>query len=199
MPDTVSVPPTVKLDVPPAVSVAVAADALVVKARFVAPEVTLPPVVVMLNERLASPATVNESAELVEPGAKVTSLPTEPTPAAVTVTVPPVPVVKRPKLSAAPLGCVNTIGATIVADAVPVAEEVLPEPAKAGVPEAMAMPKTTDEARMIFFTFVLLITIAPQRPGLGADKLFPASGGAPFGVLIRSNAKEIWLTNGFSK
>lgn len=63
---------------------------------------------------------------------KVTSLPTEPLPEADTVTVPPVPRVKRPKLSLALAGWVSTIGAMIVAVAVPVAVDWLPDPAKAG-------------------------------------------------------------------
>ena len=61
---------------------------------------------------------------------------------------------------------VSTIGETIVAVAVPVAVEVLPEAAKAGEAET----RTIAEARMIFFTCVLLKCGAPQRPGLGAGK-----------------------------
>jgi hypothetical protein len=70
---------------------------------------------------------------------KVTSLPTEPAPAAVTVTVPPVPRVKRPKLRLALAGWVSTIGATTVAVAVPVAVDWLPDPARAGLEMASAM------------------------------------------------------------
>lgn len=128
---TVSVPPTENPAVPAAVVVPVAAEAVVVKAIVAAPFTTLPPVVAIENERLASPATVNASAELVEPGTKPTSPVTEPTPADETMTVPPVPVVNLPNASTAAGVCVSTIGDTTVAVAEPVAVEVLPEAANA--------------------------------------------------------------------
>ena len=67
------------------------------------------------------------------------------------MTEPPVPVVKRPKPRAAPEVWVSTMGSTMVAVALPVAVEVLPEAAKAGEAETRAMA----EARMIFFTCML--------------------------------------------
>lgn len=122
------------------------AEAVVVK--FIVPgPVTDPPVVVMANERLASPVTEKASALLVEPGTKPTSLVTDAEPAASTDTVPPVPTVNLPKLKTAALSWVTTSGDTIVADATPVAVEVLPEAAKADVDETA----TTRVARMIFF------------------------------------------------
>ena len=148
-------PPTVKLAAPAVLSDKVDAEGAVVNAMLVAPDVTLPPVVVIENERLASPATVNESAELTEPGTSVTSPVTEPTPVDETTTVPPRPVVKRPKPSAAVVGWVMVIGETITAVAVPVAVAVLPGAAKAGVAATNAMA----EARMILFMRML-----PRRP-----------------------------------
>ena len=68
-------------------------------------------------------------------------------PAAVTTTEPPAPVVKVPKPSAALGVCVSVIGETMVAVAVPVAVEVLPGAANAGEAKDMAMA----EARISFF------------------------------------------------
>ena len=86
----------------------------------------LPVEVVMLNERVPSPTTAKESAALVLPFTVPTSPVTEPAPAAVTTTVPPVPAVKVPKFSAAEAVCVIFKGATTVALAAPVAVAVLP-------------------------------------------------------------------------
>jgi hypothetical protein len=137
----------------------VAAEGVVVNAIEVLLKETVPEVVVIENARLASPATVNASAEVVEPGTKPTLPPTEPTPAAVTLTVPPVPVVNLPKPSAAPLVCVSVIGATTVAVAEPAVVAEVPA-ANAGVAERMAMA----EAMMIFFTCMLPVRYAATCP-----------------------------------
>ena len=49
---------------------------------------------------------------------------TEPAPAAVTTTVPPLPTVNLPKLSADPVVCVSTIGATMSAATAPLVVQV---------------------------------------------------------------------------
>jgi len=100
----------------------------------------------MLKSRLASPVTVKVSSELVEVGTNVTSPVTEPTPAVVTTTVPPVvPGTIVPK-SSAPPSCTIEIGATITAVATPWAVSVSPGAAAAGI--AKAAPKA---ARTNFF------------------------------------------------
>lgn len=149
VPETVSVPPTVKLAVPAVPKVAAEADGDVVKLMLALPDVTVPPVVTIEKDRPPSPATVKASAELVEPGTRPTSPPTLAAPAALTVTDPPVPVVNLPKLSAAPEVCVSTTGDTTTAVADPFAVEVLPDAANA-VPGSAA---ATTAAKRIFFMF----------------------------------------------
>ena len=112
---TVSVPPTVKLAVPPLPMARVAAEGAVVNGIEPPPKVILPPVVAMENERVASPATVKLSAALIEPVTKPTSPVTDPAPAEVTTMVPPVPRVKVPNLSDALETCASVIGATTLA------------------------------------------------------------------------------------
>lgn len=136
-----------KLAVPAEPSVPVAADGVVVNDMLAEPDETEPPVVTIEKDRPLSPATVKPSAEVVEPGTKPTSPPAVAEPVADTATDPPVPVVKRPKLSVAVEGCVRTIGATTVAVAEPVAVEVLPDAAKALPGNAAAMIA----AKRIFF------------------------------------------------
>ena len=90
-------------------------------------ETVLPLDAVMLNARAVSPVTVKASAEVVLPATVPTSPVTEPAPACVTTTVPPVPGVNVPNLSEAPELCVIRIGVTTVLVAEPVALAVLPD------------------------------------------------------------------------
>jgi hypothetical protein len=143
----VNVPPTVKLEAPVPLRTKVDAEGEVVKFSVVAPpalRVLL--VVVIPNERLALPPTVKASALVDETGAKTVSPVTEPAPNAETTTVPPaVPGTMLPNPSTAVEVCVKVIGATIVADAEPVAVAVSPGAAKAVPDESatMAAAKTS--------------------------------------------------------
>jgi hypothetical protein len=183
---TVSVPPTVKPAVPLELVMPAAAEGVVVKLIELEPLVIDPPVVAMLNARVLSPVTVNASAELVEPGTTPTSPVTDPAPALVTITAPPVPVVKLPKLSVAVEVCVSTIGETTVAVAAPVAVEVLPEAAYAGAATDSAM---TAQSRIFFMTkSPIIVTGSPSARYLcscllAEDRVVVVTGAADVPVL----------------
>ena len=115
--------------VPVELVVPLAAEGVVVNAIELLPLVIEPPVVEMPKLRLVSPVRLNASAAPLEPGAMPTSPVAVAVPPLVTTIVPPVPVVNLPKLSDEPDVWVSTIGAMIVAEADPVAVEVLPDAA----------------------------------------------------------------------
>ena len=102
----------------------------------------MPVEVEIVKVRDGPPEMVKLSAETVPPVTSPISPVTEAAPAWLTETVPPLPAVNMPKLSAAPEVWVICSGATTVAVAVPVAVAVFPPAARAGlaVRAARAMP-----------------------------------------------------------
>lgn len=154
---TDSVPPTVKVAVPPLPRVPLTDEGDVVNVMLAAPLVTEPFVVAIENARPASPATAKLSAELADPGKRVTSPEAVAAPAALTAIVPlVVPDVNLPKLSAADVVCVRTIGATTVAVAEPLALEVL-----AGA--ACAAPNGSTNATALRIVFLIFQPLPRTR------------------------------------